>query len=116
MRFAARRRRKCLSRRTISLRARRENAKREVKEKIGIEAEEWISLGTAEIDTSIIKGAANFFVARRLKFGKPKREGTEQMKIVKISFDEALEKVLNGEIKHSASCILNMPAKLKLMK
>jgi ADP-ribose pyrophosphatase len=91
-----------------------ENAKREAKEEMGIEAAEWIDLGTAETDTSIVRSQAHFFVARQLKFTKPDREGTEQMETVKINFDEAVEKVLNGEIKHSLSCLLILKAKLKL--
>lgn len=91
-----------------------ENAKREAKEELGIEADEWINLGTAETDTSIVRSRAHFFIARKLKFTKPEREGTEQMKPVKMSFDEAVEKVLNGEIKHAISCLLILKAKLKL--
>ena len=89
-----------------------EAAKRELREEVGIEAEEWIALGTAETDTSIVKSAANFFVARKLKFGEPEREGVEVMKTVKMSFDEAVEKVLNGEIKLAASCLLILKAKM----
>lgn len=89
-----------------------ENARREAKEEMGIEADEWIDLGTAEADTSIVSSPAHFFVARRLKFTKPEREGTEQMEMVKMSFDEAVEKVLGGEIKHSLSCVLILKAKL----
>ncbi|HEX8735410.1 MAG TPA: NUDIX hydrolase [Pyrinomonadaceae bacterium] len=91
-----------------------ENAKREAREEMGIEAEEWIDLGTAETDTSIVRSQAHFFVARKLKFTEPEREGTEAMKPVKISFDEAVEKVLNGEIKHALSCVLILKAKMKL--
>jgi ADP-ribose pyrophosphatase len=91
-----------------------DNAKREAKEEIGIEADEWIDLGTAETDTSLVRCPAHFFVARRLKFSQPDREGTEEMRSVKIRFDEALEKVLSGEIKHALSCLLIMKAKLKL--
>lgn len=89
-----------------------ENAKRETKEEMGIEAEEWIDLGTAETDTSIVHCPAHFFVARKLKFGKPEREGTEQMKPVTMKFDKAVEKVLNGEIRHALSCVLILKAKL----
>lgn len=91
-----------------------ENAKREIKEEMGIEAEEWIDLGAAETDTSIIHSPAHFFVARKLQFGKPKREGTEAMKPVKIPFDTAVTKVLNGEIVHALSCLLILKTKLKL--
>ena len=91
-----------------------ENAKREAKEEMGIEAEEWISLGSAETDTSIVRCPAHFFVARKLKFTETEREGTEAMKPVKISFNDAVKKVLSGEIKHAVSCILILKAKLKL--
>jgi ADP-ribose pyrophosphatase len=88
-----------------------ENAKREAKEEMGIEAEEWIELGTAETDTSIVHSTAHFFVARKLKFTESEREGTEAMKSVKISFDEAVEKVLKGEIRHALSCLLILKAR-----
>ena len=91
-----------------------ENAKREVMEELGIEAEEWIDLGTTETDTSIVRLKAHFFVARKLKFTEPQREGTETIKTVKLSFDGAVEKVLSGEIKHALSCVLILKAKLKL--
>jgi 8-oxo-dGTP pyrophosphatase MutT (NUDIX family) len=91
-----------------------ESARRETKEEMGIEAEEWIDLGQAETDTSIVRCPAHFFVARKLKFSEPEREGTEEMRSVKIKFDEAVEKVLSGEIKHAPSCVLILKAKLKL--
>jgi ADP-ribose pyrophosphatase len=91
-----------------------ENAKRETQEEMGIEAGEWIDLGTTEIDTSMVRSPAHFFVARKLKFKEPDREGVEVMKSVKMRFDEAVEKVLSGEIKHALSCVLILKAKLKL--
>ena len=91
-----------------------DNAKREAKEEMGIEADEWIDLGTVETDTSIVHSPAHFFVARKLKFGEPEREGTEAMRPFKIKFEEAVEKVLGGEISHALSCLLILKAKLKL--
>lgn len=91
-----------------------ENARREAKEEAGIEAEEWIDLGMIETDTGIVQCPAYFFAARKLKFSKAEREGVEVMKTVKMSFDEAVEKVLSGEIKHALSCLLILKAKLKL--
>lgn len=93
-----------------------ENARREAREELGIEAEEWISLGAAETDTSIVRSTAHFFVARKLKFTAPEREGTEALKPVKIKFDEAVQKVLRGEIKHALSCLLILKARLVLEK
>ena len=87
-------------------------AKREVKEELGIEAADWQSLGTAETDTSIVHCPAHFFVARDLEFKEPEREGTETIKTVKMSLDEAVEKVLSGEIKHALSCLVILKARL----
>lgn len=90
-----------------------ENAKREAREEMGIEAEEWLDLGEAETDTSIVRSRAHFFVARDLKFTEPEREGTEAMKPIKLKFDEAVEKVLSGEIKHALSCVLILKYKIQ---
>jgi len=54
-------------------------ARREIKEELGIEAEDLQSLGTAETDTSIVHCPAHFFVAKKLNFKEPEREGVEVM-------------------------------------
>jgi 8-oxo-dGTP pyrophosphatase MutT (NUDIX family) len=85
-------------------------AKREVKEELGISAEEFEEMGTIQIDNSIIKGQSTLFLARKLTFGKTDRDESEEMETVRISFKEAVEKVLNGEITHAPSCILLLRA------
>lgn len=87
-----------------------EAARREVREEVGIEAEEWIDLGRVETDTSIIFGPAHQYLARGLKFKEPRREGTEEMQTVKISFAEAVRMVLDGRIRHGGSCLLILKA------
>ena len=87
-----------------------EAARREAKEEIGIEAEEWTDFGVIESDTSITNSKAHLFLARKLKFGKPEREGTEQIETVKMKFDEALDKVLKGEITHGQTVALILKA------
>lgn len=81
------------------------DAKREAKEELGIEADEWIDLGAMNIDTSIVKSPARVFLARKLKFTETEREGTETIKTVKMRFEEAVEKAASGEITHSPSCV-----------
>ncbi len=87
-----------------------ENARREAKEELGIEAREWISLGSVETDTSIVRSTAHFFIARGLAFGESERDGTETMKPVRIKFSEAVEKALSGEISHALSAVLILKA------
>jgi len=85
-------------------------AKREIKEELGISAEEFNEIGTIQIDNSIVKGQSTLFLARKLSFGKTERDDSEEMKMVKISFREAVEKVLRGEITHAPSCVLLLKA------
>jgi 8-oxo-dGTP pyrophosphatase MutT (NUDIX family) len=87
-----------------------EAARREVKEELGITAEELKEIGTIQLDHSIIKAASTLFIARKLSFGKTDRDDAEEMEMVKIKFDEAVEKVLNGEITHAPSCVLILKA------
>lgn len=91
-----------------------EAAKREAKEELGIEAEEWIDLGQIESNTSITDSTSSLFIARRLRLGKPETEGTEEIEPVKLKFDEALQKVHDGEITHGETCILLLKAAARI--
>lgn len=83
-----------------------EAAKREAREELGIEAEEWSELGRIESDTSTTNSTAYLFLARKLTFHKPEPEGSEQIKTVKLKLDEAVEKVMSGEITHGQTAVL----------
>lgn len=88
----------------------REAAKRELKEEVGITAQELNEVAVVQLDNSMIKNEVTFFVAKKLSFEKPERDETEEMKTVKIKFREAVEKVLSGEIDHSLSRALILQA------
>ncbi len=83
-----------------------ETAKREAKEELGIEAEEWTNLGKTVDNTSITNSTAHLYLARRLTFGEPKPENTEEIQTVKMKLEKAVQKVMNGEITHSQTCVL----------
>ena len=87
-----------------------EAAKREVKEELGIEASEWLELGMFDMDTSIVNCPVFLFGAKNLNFSSTEREETETMKPVKISLEEAVEKVMDSEITHGPSCVLILKA------
>lgn len=91
-------------------------AKRELKEELGITAEEFIKVGKVELDHSIIKSQSTQYIARGLTFGKTDQDSSEEVKLLKISFKEAVEKVLNGEIAHAPSCVLILRAAFELKK
>ncbi len=87
-----------------------EAAKRELKEELGIEAEEWIDLGVVNPFTTAIKSSAKIFLARKLKFGKDDQEATENIKLVKIKLEEVVKMVMDSVITHGPSCVLILKA------
>lgn len=83
-----------------------EAAKRELKEELGIEAKEWIDLGTVDPFTQAIKSPASIYLARDISFSGADPEGAEKIDIVKVKFEDALKMVMESEITHGPSCVL----------
>lgn len=78
-------------------------AKRELKEETGIAASQWEQLAKVEVAASVVKGTNFLFLAKDLDFANSIKE--EEITIVKLSLDKALEKIMNGEIFMSATII-----------
>lgn len=91
-------------------------AKRELKEELGISAEEWISLGITHPFTSGVASTAHLFLARKLTMGTPEPDGTEPIELVKMPFDEAYGMALEGRIALAQCCVLIFRAKEFLQK
>jgi 8-oxo-dGTP pyrophosphatase MutT (NUDIX family) len=85
-------------------------AKRELKEELGIEAEEWTDLGSIYSITSITQSTSRQFIARKLTFGEQETEGTEDIELVKMQLCQACEMVHRGEITDGDTCILILKA------
>lgn len=90
------------------------SARRELKEELGVEAEEWTDLGLVDAITSQVYSPARLFLARGLTFGEPEMEATESLEPVKVKFEEAVRMVLDGRVTHGISCALILKAKLFL--
>lgn len=88
-----------------------ECAKRELQEEAWIIAEKWISLGYIDPFTSIINSRNYIFLAKKLQKTKENPDEWEIVNLWKISYEEALEKVLNSEIYHGASVVAILKAK-----
>ena len=73
-------------------------AKRELLEETGIVANKWEEIGTLHLSNSVSDEEAVIFVARDLTIGTPQPEDTEDLKIKKLPFSEAVEMVMKGEI------------------
>ena len=85
-------------------------ARRELKEELGVEAEELTDLGPVDAVTSQAFSPARLFLARGLTFGEPDRETTERMRPVKVGLGEAVRMVMDGEITQAISCTLILKA------
>lgn len=93
-----------------------EAVKRELKEELGIVADEWTNLGIVNPFTSAVKSSAILFLARQLNFGKSNQDGTENIDLVKIKFEDAVDMVMKSEITHGQSCVLILKAARFLQK
>src|SRR5215218_4248480 len=74
------------------------SARRELKEELGVEADELTDLGLVDAVTSQVYAPAQIFLARGLRFGQPERESTEDLQVIRVRFDEAVRMVLDGRI------------------
>ena len=87
-----------------------ESARRELKEELGIEAEELTDLGLVDAVTSQVYSPARLYLARRLTFGEHERESTESLEPVKVRFEEAVRMVMDGRVTQGISCVLILKA------
>jgi ADP-ribose pyrophosphatase len=85
-------------------------ARRELEEELGIVARDWIELGSFDPFTTMLCAPAKLFLARNLTFGASRQEGTENIRCVTVSFDEAIAMVMDGRITHGPSCVVILKA------
>jgi len=85
-------------------------AKRELKEELGIEANQWTHLGHMEPLTSPYLGTQHLFLARQLRFGEAHQEGTENISLLKVSLEDAVQMVMESKIIDGPSCTLILKA------
>jgi 8-oxo-dGTP pyrophosphatase MutT (NUDIX family) len=74
------------------------SAKRELKEETGFRARKWQKLLTLHLSNSVTDERAEIYLARELLAGAAEPEETEQLKIKRVPFADALEMIKNGEI------------------
>lgn len=82
-----------------------DTAKREAKEELGITAQQWEQFATIELGSSVIRAQSHLFLVRDLALGEASPEEDEQIEIVKMPMDEAVKKVMFGEITSSATMV-----------
>lgn len=89
-------------------------AKRELREELGIDAAEWVDLGTVDPFTSVVLSPARLYLARGLTHLSREPEGTEVIGEVRVPLAEAVGMVARGEVTHGPSCVLILKAHLYL--
>lgn len=75
-----------------------EAAKREVKEELGIEADNLGYLGTVQEITSRVNNVTHMFSARVKSVGEAKPESGEIIRLKKVPFQEAFQMAIDGRI------------------
>ena len=88
-------------------------AQRELLEETGLRARDWARLGEAHLSNSVSDELAIWFLATGLIQGEQCPEGTEQLKIRRVTLDEALRMALTGEITDAVSLLAIMHYRLR---
>jgi ADP-ribose pyrophosphatase len=86
------------------------SAQRELQEELGIIADQWDDLGICDPFTANVVSPTRLYLARRLQFGSTAPEGTEQIRCVKMPFDEVVAWVMESRITHAPSCLAILKA------
>lgn len=87
-------------------------ALRELREEIGIEAEDWLDLGRLDPFTASVLSPTQLFLARRLRFVEAAPEGTELIRRVKLTLEDAVQRVMKSEITHAPSMTVILKARM----
>lgn len=80
-----------------------EAGKRELLEETGMTAACWQQIAVSHLSNSVSDEIAYIYLATDLVFGPPRPDGTEVIEHKRVSFEQALHMVLNGEITDAIS-------------
>jgi 8-oxo-dGTP pyrophosphatase MutT (NUDIX family) len=80
-------------------------AQRELREETGITAATWTYLGEAHLSNSATDEAGCVFLAEGLTMGEAEPDGTEQLGLRRVPFQEAVRMALTGEISDALAVV-----------
>jgi len=80
-------------------------AKRELKEEAGLRAFHWEEIARIEAAASVVKASTHLFLAKGFEEGEQEQDEDEDITLVKIPLEEAVQKVITGEINAAGSMI-----------
>ena len=87
-------------------------ARRELREETGLTAAEWHPLGTIDPFTAVVQCPNHLFLALGIEEGQDSPDSGEVIECFRVPFARALQMVMDGEITHSASCLVILKAHL----
>lgn len=82
-----------------------QTAQRELLEEAGMTASHWKELVKMRLAGSVVKGTVSLFLAKDLKQSSQSLEDDETIDVVKLRLEDAVDKVLSGEISDSATMV-----------
>lgn len=91
-----------------------ESGKRELKEEAGLEADEWIEIGTVHTSNCIADETAFLYVAKGLTIGEPNPDPNEKLQVAKVPFEQAYQMVMDGRITDSMSVVTILRVKMMM--
>lgn len=87
-----------------------DTARRELREEVGVTADELIPMGFVDPFTTMLRCPNYLFLARGLTRVPHEHEEGELIKILRVPLREAVNKVLSGEITHGSSAVAILKA------
>ena len=87
-------------------------AQRELEEETGLRAKNWRKMGEAHLSNSVSDELAIWYVATELLQGEHRPEGTEQLEVRSVSFDDAVRMAMHGDITDAISLLAIMQYQL----
>jgi ADP-ribose pyrophosphatase len=93
-----------------------EAARRELREELGVEAEEFVELGSIQPVTSLVNSSSTLFLARGLRFAEKEQDAGEVIETLKMPLRQAVAQALSGELFHATTCLLVLRAHHHLKK
>jgi 8-oxo-dGTP pyrophosphatase MutT (NUDIX family) len=91
-----------------------ETANRELREETGLIARSMQSFLQMQLSNSVSDEVSWSFIARDLIQAESEPEESEQLRVMKVSFEKAVEMVMNGEIQDALSVATILKAKILL--
>jgi 8-oxo-dGTP pyrophosphatase MutT (NUDIX family) len=91
-----------------------ESAKRELKEETGITAKKWTLIQEMQLSNSATDELCYLYLAEDLEFGEAEPEEDEDLRVIKMSFEDAYRLVCEGKIKDSLSVTAILKVKLMI--